>query len=100
MTRYECYFTYSETKYDAVVTDLSFTGAFISSNIMPPKGSKVVLTLNGPLLKKPLILEGKVIHGGRGMSDYGNTGRFGIGFASAPLDLMEFISKIISKKSS
>jgi hypothetical protein len=80
--------------------DLSLKGAFLSSNIMPPKGSKIVLTLTGPLLKRPLILEGKVIHGGSGLSDYGKTGRFGIGFPSAPLDLLEFISKIISKKTS
>jgi hypothetical protein len=79
---------------EAVVVDLSLKGAFLSSKFLPPKGGDVTLNLKVPLLKRTLMLDGKVIRGCWAMSDHGKLSRFGIRFSHASSDLIELINRL------
>jgi hypothetical protein len=92
--RLNCTFKSEGVSHDGVIVDLSLRGAFLSSKWLPPQGGNVVITLQTPLLKKTLILEGKVMRGDWTMSDHGQLGRFGIRFSHTSLDLIELINRL------
>jgi len=79
-TRFSCHFTYEGVSREAVVIDLSLTGALLSSKYMPPIGSHLSLSLRPPASKETLKLEAQVIRGGWGFSDHGAVGKFGVRF--------------------
>ena len=96
IVRQKCQITYEGVSREGVIVDLSLKGAFLSAKFLPPKDSDVTITLRTPLLKRDLILTGKVVRGNWGMSDHGELGRFGIRFSYSPLDLIEAINKLTS----
>ncbi len=96
IARMDCQFVHEGVSRDAVIVDFSLKGAFLSSKYLPPKGAHVTVTVQPPHVKKALVLEGKVIRGNQGMSEYGEMGRFGIQFSHSSLDLIELINKLIS----
>jgi hypothetical protein len=96
-TRLDCQFDFEGTRYDAVISELSLKGAFISSEILPPDGSSVTVTVESEHLSRPLILEGQVKRTST-VPGRIKLGRFGIEVNSPPLDLATLISKLIAKK--
>ena len=96
IARLDCQFIHEGVSRDAVIVDLSLKGAFLSSKYLPPKDSHVTVTVQPPQVGKKLVLEGKVIRGGQGMSEFGEMSRFGIQFSHSSLDLIELIKKLIS----
>jgi hypothetical protein len=98
LARLNCGLTCEGVSHEGVIVDLSLKGAFLSSRWLPPQGSNVASTLQTPLLKKILILEGKVLRGHWIMSDHGKMSRFGIRFSHTPLDLIELINKLLSSQ--
>ena len=92
----ECQFTFAGVNYEATIVDLSLQGAFLSSKFLPPNDSSVTVSLQTPHLKEKLVVEGKVIRGGWGMSELGELSRFGIRFSHSSLDLIELISRLNS----
>jgi len=93
-TRFTCHFTHEGVSREAVVIDLSFTGALLSSKSMPPIGSHVSVTLKPPAVKETIKLDAKVIRGGWGLSDHGTIGKFGIRFLQNRPQLMPLITKL------
>ena len=98
ITRLDCEFSYQGISHEAVIVDLSFNGAFLSSKFLPPTNSLIAVTLKTPLLNKPLTLEGKVLRGGSGFSEHGRVDRFGIKFGDTSLDIVQLIGKLIAKQ--
>jgi hypothetical protein len=80
--------------YEAVLLDVSLTGAFLSSKCMPKIGESVTLKLKTPNSKNGIELVGKIIRGVWVVSDHGKLGRFSIRFSHTPLDLIMFINKL------
>ena len=96
-THLDCHFKIEGTTYKAVILDLSFNGALLSSAYLPPAGSSVSVIIQSEHLKQPLILEGDVkrhsnISGSIGL------GRFGIEISSTPLDLKILITTLLARK--
>jgi len=83
---------------EAVILNLSLTGALISANLRPPVGSTVTLTLQTPLLKSALILEGKVARMDPAASERGIVNRFGMRFSKSSLDLITLINNLTSQQ--
>jgi hypothetical protein len=92
--RLDCQFTHEGVTHKAVMVDLSLKGAFFSATFLPPKDSLITVTLNSPVAKKPLVLDGTVIRGTWAMSDHGRRSRFGINFRYAPADLIALITTV------
>jgi hypothetical protein len=96
MARLDCSFTSQETRYAAVIVDLSMKGAFLSSTFLPPTGSTITIELGPPAVKKPILFDCTVLRGTWVMSDQGKRGRFSIRFAGSNPELMLLISRIHS----
>jgi hypothetical protein len=100
LARMDCQCIIGGQSHDAQVINLSLKGAYLSAKFHPPKSSDVEIALKTSLLKKTLILEGKVLRVGMGMSENGNRYRFGVRFHYSPLELTELINKLISQPKS
>jgi hypothetical protein len=79
------------------VINLSIKGAFLSSQFQPYKGNSIAIALKTSLLKKELIIEGKVIRVANGLAEEGARYQFGVRFDYTPLDLIELVNKIVSQ---
>jgi hypothetical protein len=95
-TNLGCQVTFKGVSHDAVILNLSLTSALLSSLFLPPKGADVTITVQTPLLKNTLILEGKVIREDLGIPDYRRGNRFAIQFSHAPSEIIKLISKLTS----
>jgi hypothetical protein len=93
-TQFTCHFTYEGVSREAVVLNISLTGALLSSKFMPPIGADVGLTLKPTASKETLKAEGKVIRGGWGISDHGVVGKFGVRFSRTPPQLLTVVTKL------
>lgn len=91
--RINCHFTHAGVSHEALMTNISLSGAFFSSKYLPQVGATVALGLKLPDSKKDLEIQCTVIRGNWGMSDHGKLARFGVRFSHTPLDLLTFISK-------
>lgn len=96
-TRLDCRFEFESKSHNGVIIDLSPKGAFISAAVLPPKGSRICLSIRSNFLAKELILEAKVLRGASAMSDHGQIGRFGVEFCVSPLELVKLIGKIAAR---
>jgi hypothetical protein len=96
IARLDCQLTFDGNSCDAVIVDISLEGALISSKFLPPKNADVTLIVQTPLLKKTLLLEGRVIRGNWGMSDHGKLGRFAIKFSRTSLEVIKLINQLNS----
>jgi hypothetical protein len=96
IARLDCGFTYAGVRYEAVLVDLSFRGAYVSSEFLPPNGSTIMVTLAPPAVKDELVFQATIIRGTWAMSEHGKRGRFGIRFSGASPELMLLISKMNS----
>ena len=92
----ECQCTCKGVNYHSNLINLSLKGAFLSSRFEPPKSGDVVITLKTPLLKKPLVMDARLLRVGVGISERGSRYRFGVRFDYTPLDLVELVNKLIS----
>jgi len=61
----DCEFVWENSGYRAQVMDISLSGAFVSSRVVPPVRSPVKISLTTPKSKRTLVLEGKVARPGR-----------------------------------
>jgi hypothetical protein len=95
-TNLSCQFTFEGVNYEAVILDLSLTSVLLSSLFLPPQGGNVIITLQTPLLRNALTLEGKVIRESLGISDYSKHNRFAIRFSHAPSEIIKLISSLTS----
>lgn len=87
-----------EETYDAVIVDLTQKGALLSSDFLPPTGENISITIPPKLLKKELLLSGKVTRGTMVMTDQGQKGRFVVHFGQYPLDLISLLAKLHDAK--
>ncbi len=87
----ECTFTDGRGSYRAVVSNLSYVGAYLSARHLPEIGSKLSITLLSPRSKSPIILHAIVVRGSFGTSEIGIVGKFGVKFVGAPLELMSML---------
>lgn len=83
---------------DAVILNLSLAGALVSGNLKPSPGSTVTLTLETPLLPKPLVLEGQVTRDDPSASERGILNRFAVRFTRTSVDLLSLIAKLASQQ--
>jgi CheY-specific phosphatase CheX len=60
-TNFSCQFTFEGIIHDANMMNLSLDGAFLWSPFVPPKGSRVVVTLRTPLSEDILTTESEVV---------------------------------------
>ncbi len=97
IARLACQCSYGGVSHDATLINLSMKGAYLSSKSQPPKSTDVTITLKTSLLKKPLVLEGKILRMGFGVAEQGTQYRFGVRFNYSPLDLVELVNKLISQ---
>jgi hypothetical protein len=92
----DCQFIFEGISREASIRDLSLTGAFLSSIFLPSKGSDVTITLQTPLSKNTLILEGKVTRVGWGGTHYDRRHRFGVRFSHTPPGIITLIHELSS----
>ena len=92
-TLLDCRFIHEDITYNAVLMDLSQKGALLSSDFLPPTGGNIALIIQSTLIKKDLLLSGKVSPGERGKTEQGRKGRFVVQFDQTPLDLINLITK-------
>ncbi len=89
-----CEFTFEQTIHKAVIVDISLRGAFLSSKILPPKGSLIKISLQSTALAKPLTLDGEVLRGETGWTEHGRAGRFAIRFLRPDTELIGLIKAL------
>ncbi len=83
---------------EAVILNISLAGALVSANLKPPPGSAVTLTLEPPLLQKPIILEGLVTRDDPSATERGILNRFAVRFTKTSIDLLSLIGKLASQQ--
>jgi hypothetical protein len=89
-----CQFTYEEVSREAVITNLSLEGACLSANFLPPIGSTVTISLQSPLSKTTLSLQGRVIHDGDSKSGLSHPHKFGVRFRGVHSEIARIINKL------
>ena len=70
----KCQVVYDGKSHDATIVNISLKGAFLSSPLVPPIGSTIVLVVKSRELKAPLQLEATVVRGTQALSDHGIVG--------------------------
>jgi hypothetical protein len=78
----------------ALILEISFQGAQLSSKEMPATGETVSITLITPGSKDTLNLEGKVIRGVWGQLDHGPVGKFSVRFNNTPVRLLSLLGSL------
>jgi len=108
----ECWFTYDNKEYEALLLDLSQEGAFLASTFLPDLQSKVIITLEADCLEAPLTIKGTVtrsvknvnkapmmfqaaISRGAGTtSEHGDVYQFGVEFENPSQEILRVISSL------
>jgi hypothetical protein len=83
-------------EHDAVIQDISITGAFLWSSFMPAHDSAVSLRLKPSYTKPPLILKGNVIRRDSKYKEHGKAGAFAIAFSHNSPGLLQSLGNLIN----
>ena len=86
-----CQFTFEGIVHDSYIMNLSMNGAFIWSSFIPPKGSRIVITLRTPL-KNSLAMECEVVRTESALRS--GISAFGVRFSHGSSDLSELIKAL------
>jgi hypothetical protein len=92
----DCQVIFEENEYDAVLQDISITGAFLWSSFMPPHDSAVFIRLKPSYKKQPLILKGKVVRCDPKYREHGRVGAFAITFSPNSPSLLQSLGNLIN----
>ena len=87
----KCEFNFDQTTHQAVMLNVSLTGAFLSSKCLPPDKSAISIFINSKHLQKTLTINGVVVRGNWVMSGDRKLGRFGVRFQDIPLGLISLL---------
>jgi hypothetical protein len=92
----DCQVIFEENEYDAVLQDISITGAFLWSSIMPPPDSALFIRLTPSFKKQPLILKAKVVRCDSKYKEHGRVGAFAITFSPNAPSLIQTLGSLIN----
>jgi hypothetical protein len=92
----DCQVIYEGNEYDAVIQDISISGAFLWSSFMPPHDSPVSLQLKPSFAKPPIILKGNVVRRDSKYRDHGKAGAFAITFSHNSPSLLQSLNVLIN----
>jgi hypothetical protein len=92
----DCQIIFEETEYDAVLQDISITGAFLWSSFMPPNNSAVSIRLTPSYKKQPLILKAIVVRCDSKYKEHGRVGAFAITFSPNSPSLLQTLGSLIN----
>jgi hypothetical protein len=94
----DCQVIFEENEYDAVLQDISITGAFLWSSFMPPHDSTISIRLTPSFKKQPLILKAKVVRCDSKYREHGRVGAFAISFSPNSPSLLQTLGSLINPK--
>jgi hypothetical protein len=95
-----CRFIFDGTQYEAVIKDISPTGALLWSSFMPPPAAGVFIKIETPLLRMPIVLEGKIVRRDCKNTEQGLVGAFAVRFSCNSPALMLLVNKVVNPANS